>query len=30
VHPLSIGQWGGTTFFYRDSAGRIVNVGIHT
>ncbi|WP_229660904.1 VOC family protein [Marmoricola endophyticus] len=30
VHPLSREEWGVTRFFYRDSAGRVVNVGTHT
>lgn len=30
VHPLSDEEWGVTRFFYRDSAGRVVNVGTHT
>jgi predicted enzyme related to lactoylglutathione lyase len=30
VHPLSSEEWGVTRFFYRDSAGRVVNVGTHT
>lgn len=30
VHPLTDEPWGVTRFFYRDSAGRVVNVGSHT
>lgn len=30
VHPLSIEDWGVTRFFYRDSAGNVINVGTHT
>lgn len=30
VHPLSEEPWGVTRFFYRDSGGRVVNVGSHT
>ena len=30
VHPLTTEEWGVTRFFYRDSAGRVVNVGTHT
>lgn len=30
VHPLSREDWGVTRFFYRDSAGSVVNVGAHT
>jgi len=30
VHPLTSEQWGVTRFFYRDSSGRVVNVGSHT
>lgn len=29
VHPLTAEPWGVTRFFYRDSAGRVVNVGSH-
>lgn len=29
VHPLTVEPWGVTRFFYRDSAGRVVNVGSH-
>ncbi|QIK74170.1 VOC family protein [Nocardioides piscis] len=30
VHPLTAEEWGVTRFFYRDSSGRVVNVGAHT
>ena len=30
VHPLTVEAWGVTRFFYRDSSGRVVNVGMHT
>lgn len=30
VHPLTDEPWGVTRFFYRDAAGRVVNVGMHT
>ncbi|NYI75959.1 VOC family protein [Nocardioides panzhihuensis] len=30
VHPLSTEEWGVRRFFYRDSSGRVVNVGSHT
>jgi len=30
VHPLTSEEWGVTRFFYRDSSGRVVNVGTHT
>ncbi|MFE5777691.1 VOC family protein [Brachybacterium sp. NPDC056505] len=30
VHPLAREDWGVTRFFYRDSAGSVVNVGTHT
>jgi uncharacterized glyoxalase superfamily protein PhnB len=30
VHPLQDEEWGVTRFFYRDSAGHVVNVGTHT
>lgn len=30
VHPLSTEDWGVRRFFYRDSSGRVVNVGTHT
>lgn len=29
VHPLVSEEWGVTRFFYRDSSGRVVNVGTH-
>ncbi|HET9501399.1 MAG TPA: VOC family protein [Marmoricola sp.] len=29
VHPLSTEPWGVRRFFYRDSSGRVVNVGTH-
>ncbi len=29
VHPLSSEEWGVRRFFYRDSSGRVVNVGTH-
>lgn len=29
VHPLSTEQWGVRRFFYRDSSGRVINVGTH-
>lgn len=29
VHPLTAEPWGVTRFLYRDSAGRVVNVGSH-
>lgn len=29
VHPLTTEEWGVTRFFYRDSSGRVVNVGTH-
>jgi len=29
VHPLSTEPWGVCRFFYRDSSGRVVNVGTH-
>ena len=29
VHPLSVEEWGVRRFFYRDSSGRVVNVGSH-
>ncbi|WP_166846170.1 VOC family protein [Isoptericola sp. BMS4] len=29
VHPLSTEDWGVRRFFYRDSSGRVVNVGTH-
>lgn len=30
VHPLSTEDWGVRRFFYRDSSGRVINVGTHT
>lgn len=30
VHPLTEEEWGVTRFFYRDSSGRVVNVGTHS
>jgi len=30
VHPLSSEDWGVRRFFYRDSSGRVINVGTHT
>jgi len=30
VHPLQAEEWGVTRFFYRDSSGRVINVGSHT
>lgn len=30
VHPLQEEEWGVTRFFYRDSAGRVINVGAHS
>ncbi len=30
VHPLTAEEWGVTRFFYRDSSGRVVNVGAHS
>jgi len=29
VHPLSLEEWGVRRFFYRDSSGRVINVGSH-
>lgn len=29
VHPLTTEPWGVRRFFYRDSSGRVVNVGAH-
>lgn len=29
VHPLSAEEWGVRRFFYRDSSGRVINVGTH-
>ena len=30
VHPLTDEPWGVTRFFYRDSNGHVINVGMHT
>lgn len=30
VHPLTAEPWGVTRFCYRDTSGRVVNVGTHT
>lgn len=30
VHPLTTEPWGVRRFFYRDSSGRVINVGTHT
>lgn len=30
IHPLSDEEWGVTRFFYKDSSGRVINVGTHT
>jgi predicted enzyme related to lactoylglutathione lyase len=30
VHPLTEEPWGVTRFFYRDSSGRVINIGMHT
>ncbi|WP_205678928.1 VOC family protein [Brachybacterium endophyticum] len=30
VHPLTDEPWGVTRFFYRDSEGTVINVGMHT
>ncbi len=30
VHPLSREEWGVHRFFYRDSSGRVINVGTHS
>ncbi|MCK8475813.1 VOC family protein [Microbacterium aurugineum] len=30
VHPLTEEPWGVTRFFYRDSDGRVINVGMHS
>lgn len=30
VHPLTTEAWGVRRFFYRDSSGRVINVGTHT
>lgn len=29
VHPITTEPWGVRRFFYRDSSGRVVNVGTH-
>lgn len=29
VHPLTLEEWGVRRFFYRDSSGRVVNLGSH-
>lgn len=29
VHPLVAEEWGVRRFFYRDSSGRVINVGTH-
>lgn len=29
VHPLSTEEWGVRRFFYRDSSGRVINIGTH-
>lgn len=29
VHPLTVEPWGVHRFFYRDSSGRVINVGTH-
>ncbi|WP_344681705.1 MULTISPECIES: VOC family protein [Actinomycetes] len=29
VHPLTVEAWGVRRFFYRDSSGTVVNVGMH-
>ena len=29
VHPLTFEPWGVHRFFYRDSSGRVINVGTH-
>lgn len=29
VHPLSKEPWGVHRFFYRDSSGRVINIGTH-
>lgn len=29
LHPLSLEEWGVRRFFYRDSSGRVINVGTH-
>lgn len=30
VHPLTDEPWGVTRFFYRDTQGNVINVGMHT
>ncbi|MDN5684356.1 VOC family protein [Corynebacterium glyciniphilum] len=30
VHPLTEEPWGVTRFFYRDSQGTVINIGMHT
>lgn len=30
VHALTTEKWGVRRFFYRDSAGKVINVGTHT
>ncbi|MGO1529682.1 MAG: VOC family protein [Micrococcaceae bacterium] len=30
VHPLTQEDWGVTRFFYRDTGGNVINVGIHS
>jgi predicted enzyme related to lactoylglutathione lyase len=30
VHPLTEEPWGVTRFFYRDSGGKVINVGMHS
>ncbi|WP_347030663.1 VOC family protein [Brevibacterium paucivorans] len=30
VHPLTTEEWGVTRFFYRDSSGNVINVGMHS
>lgn len=30
VHPLATEEWGVRRFFYRDSSGRVINVGTHS
>lgn len=30
VYPRTVEDWGVTRFFYRDSAGTVINVGMHT
>lgn len=29
VHPLTIEKWGVARFFYRDTSGNVINVGMH-